>query len=503
MAEKTPIIQIENLNFYYDYGTPSETKVLKDVSFTIYKGEYAVFFGPSGCGKTSLTYLIGGIQAEKSSTGKITVNGQDVTNLTKEELAIFRQTGIGIIFQQFNLIPSLTVLDNVALPMAFVGIPQAERREEAHKLLVRLGMDKYASRFPTELSGGQQQRVGIARAIANNPPIIIADEPLGNLDSENAELVLAFLRELHEKDKRTIIMVTHEAWSVRDAERIIYIKDGAIVKLGEAVDKPLSEYDKTNQKKNENEEAKDEILGLDSERKGRDEEILNTFNNIEVANGNKGDAKSNNSSSTTTTETTRTPVSPNVFKELYPELSPKEIMIKTLSNLLLRDFSPEEIKRFESLLTKRIDGVINADEFKNLLDLPFNKEGLGLWRQRANKVASLTEDLIKEEKKLSDIYNQLERNPEKPIGEEVHELRLWILKEYKRKTDEIQNTRLDGAITERLRGNMTPEDFRKILTLPKSQLGIGFSIRATQHISERLESALSLTTAESLTNNSK
>jgi putative ABC transport system ATP-binding protein len=115
-------------------------------------------------------------------------------------------------------------------------VPQTKRRE-ARKILQRLNMEEFAGRYPSELSGGQQQRVGIARALANNPPIIIADEPLGNLDSENAEHVLAFLKELNEKDGRTIIMVTHEAWSVRDAGRIIYLKDGAITKMGESVKK--------------------------------------------------------------------------------------------------------------------------------------------------------------------------------------------------------------------------------------------------------------------------
>ena len=229
-----PIIDVEGLNFYYDYKLPTETYALKGVDLQVNQGDYVVFFGPSGCGKTTLVYLIGGITTEKSGTGKIMVNGADVLQLSREELAVFRQTGIGIIFQNFNLIPSLTVLDNVALPMTFVGVPQDKRREEARKILARLGMDIYAERYPMELSGGQQQRAGIARALANNPPIIIADEPLGNLDSENAEHVLKFLKELQEKDGRTVIMVTHEAWSVRDADKIIYMKDGGVVKVDTA-----------------------------------------------------------------------------------------------------------------------------------------------------------------------------------------------------------------------------------------------------------------------------
>ncbi|MFZ2303339.1 MAG: ABC transporter ATP-binding protein, partial [Minisyncoccia bacterium] len=172
-----PLVKLENINFYYNRGKPSEVHALKNVNLEIERGGYAAFFGPSGCGKTTLTYLIGGIETENADEGHIFVNGRDLRGLTKKELAVYRQIGVGIIFQQFNLLPSLTVLDNVALPMAFLGVNVDRRRKEAMKLLDRFSMTAKADRFPSELSGGQQQRVSIARALANNPPIIIADEP--------------------------------------------------------------------------------------------------------------------------------------------------------------------------------------------------------------------------------------------------------------------------------------------------------------------------------------
>jgi len=435
-----PIIKIENLNFYYDYKTPSETLALKHINLEIGKGQYVVFFGPSGCGKTTLIYLVAGITTEKSSTGKIMVSDRDVLTLSKDELAEFRQTGVGIIFQQFNLIPSLTVVDNVALPMTFIGVPYEKRREEAHKILARLDMDEFAERYPSALSGGQQQRVGIARALANNPPIIIADEPLGNLDSENAEHVLKFLKELREKDGRTVIMVTHEAWSVRDADKIIYLKDGTVLKFTES------------SKKNK-------------------ENIPPAF-----------------------------PLTPDMYRELYPDLSATELMVKALSHLLLRGFSTDEIKRFEFFLGERLGNKIDAATFQNFLDLPYKKEGVGLWKQRATKIALLTEDLITEKEKLTDIYAALEKDPKTPIAEDAHTLRVWILKGYHGKIGDQQYIRLDGAVTGRLRGNITAEDFRKMLNLSFSQGGIGFSFRTTQRISERLESALALGHAGSIQN---
>jgi putative ABC transport system ATP-binding protein len=234
-----PIIKLEHVNFWYNVGKPYELQALKDVNAEIRQGEYVAFFGPSGSGKTSVLYLIAGV--EPSQKGKIYINGRDIGKFNKKELAVYRQIGVGIVFQQFNLIPTLSVLNNVALPMTFLGIDVKKRETEAMRLLGRLGIEKLAPRLPHELSGGQQQRVGIARALANNPPIIIADEPLGNLDSVNAKKVLEFLKELNEKDGRTVIMVTHEAWSLRDVRKIFYLRDGAITKTEEITPQNVEE----------------------------------------------------------------------------------------------------------------------------------------------------------------------------------------------------------------------------------------------------------------------
>lgn len=428
-----PAIKIDRLNFYYDYKTPSETLALKNINLEVAQGQYVVFFGPSGCGKTTLIYLIAGITTEKAGTGLIEVNGKDVLQLSKDELAVFRQTGIGIIFQQFNLIPSLTVVDNVALPMTFIGIPQEKRREEAHKILARLGMDQFADRYPSALSGGQQQRVGIARALANNPPIIIADEPLGNLDSENAEHVLKFLKELQEKDGRTIIMVTHEAWSVRDADKIIYLKDGTVVKFSESPKK--------------------------------DKDVIPPEFPL---------------------------TSSDLYRELYPDLTSTELMVKALSNLLLRGFSADEIKRFEFFLGERLAGKIDAITFEKFLDRSYKDEGVGLWKQRAIKLAALTEDLITEKQRLTDIYAALEKDPEAPLTKEVELLSQWVLKDYRGAMPDQKKQRLEEAVMGRLRGNTTAEDFRTTVNLAFSEGGVGLPFRTTQRISERLESALAL-----------
>ncbi len=421
-----PIIQLENLNLYYDKGKPSEVWALKNINIEINKGEYVAFFGPSGCGKTTLLYTISGIDISKVTDGKILINGRDLRQFSQKELAIFRQMGIGIIFQQFNLIPSLSVLDNVALPMAFLGVSLDRRKEEAANLLARLNLTPYAGRYPSELSGGQQQRVGIARALANNPPIIVADEPLGNLDSENANKVLEFLKELNEKDGRTVIMVTHEAWSLRDAKRIFYIKDGEIVKI--------------------------------EEPKGK-------------------------------TETAKS-ITSHVMEELYPDITSKELIAKSLSHLFLRGYSNDEIKRFEFFLVQRFNDKLDKDTFRAVLDRPYKHGGLGLWKQKAAKIAEMTEELIERRKDIDRIHKELELNLEVPLYEEIRKLSGWLLEEFSGKITDIQKIKLEEIVSERLRKIISSEDFLKVLRLPKNEFGLGLSLRVSQRMSDKLDSIL-------------
>ncbi|MBI5078377.1 MAG: ABC transporter ATP-binding protein [Candidatus Yonathbacteria bacterium] len=422
----TPLVKLEDINFYYNRGKPSEAHALKDVSLEIERGGYAAFFGPSGCGKTTLIYLIGGIETENTESGHVLINGRDLRGLSKKELAVYRQIGVGIIFQQFNLLPSLTVLDNVALPMAFLGINVERRRKEAMKLLARFGMTKYAERFPSDLSGGQQQRVSIARALSNNPPLIIADEPLGNLDSENANKALEFLKELNEKDGRTIIMVTHESWSLRDAKTIFYLKDGEVIKKEErekkqAAQKTLSEH---------------------------------------------------------------------LYHNLFPDITPERLMARSLSYMLMRGFSGEEIKRFEMFLTKRLAGEINTPTFIDFLDSPFKDGGAGLWKQRARKIALTIEELIENRKRIEDVYRELEKDPETPLYEEVVKMRAWLLEDYKGILSDVQIARFDEAVEDRFRNIISPENFRQVLELSRADFGVGLALGTVRAASERLETIL-------------
>jgi len=224
---KTPIIKIEKITKSFGAGD-AEVEVLREISLEINSGEYIVFFGPSGCGKSTLLNCIAGLEIPDS--GKVVVRGDDLSKLTKPELSVYRNKKIGMIFQQFNVLKSFNILNNIALPQAFSGISYRRRLERAKKLLKMFDLTKISHRLPTEISGGQQQRVAIARALVNNPWILIVDEPTGSLDSKASEEVMGLLERLNSKSRRTIIMVTHNPDQLKYAHRIFHMKDGKITK---------------------------------------------------------------------------------------------------------------------------------------------------------------------------------------------------------------------------------------------------------------------------------
>ncbi len=222
------LIKIEKASKSFGKGD-SQVQVLKDVDLEIHSGEFVIFFGPSGCGKSTLLNCICGL--EVPDKGKVIIRGEDISKLSRRDLARFRNKKIGIIFQSFNVLKSFNVLENIALPQAFAGVPKARRIKRATHLLEMFGLGHLGNRIPTEISGGQQQRVAIARALVNNPWILIADEPTGNLDSKSSLKVMDLLEKLNSKSKRTVILVTHNPEHLKYAHRVVYLKDGEISKI--------------------------------------------------------------------------------------------------------------------------------------------------------------------------------------------------------------------------------------------------------------------------------
>ncbi|EKQ53374.1 MAG: ABC-type antimicrobial peptide transport system, ATPase component [Methanobacterium sp. Maddingley MBC34] len=215
------IVEIKNLKKGYDKG---RIKALNGIDLEIRKGEFVSIIGPSGSGKSTLLNMIGAL--DTADDGMISVAGKNL--LESKDLSDFRSNEIGFIFQLHNLIPNLTVLENVTIPMYGNGLKGHEMAERAMKLLAYVKLENKTKRKPTELSGGERQRVAIARALANNPSIILADEPTGSLDSKNGQMILQRLKELHEKENVTLIMVTHDMKVASLAERTIEVLDGQI-----------------------------------------------------------------------------------------------------------------------------------------------------------------------------------------------------------------------------------------------------------------------------------
>lgn len=220
------IISLKNINKSFPLELGGEQQVLFDVNFTVKSGEFVAIMGPSGSGKSTCMNIIGAL--DTPSSGVYELYGRDVTGLTPDELATVRNEHIGFVFQQFNLLPKRSVLDNVMLPLMYRGLPMDERVRRAREMLRRVGLENFESYLPTQLSGGMKQRVAIARALAGEPKLILADEPTGALDSKMGNEILQFFKELNKDLGITIVMITHEFDIAKYADRLVHIRDGKI-----------------------------------------------------------------------------------------------------------------------------------------------------------------------------------------------------------------------------------------------------------------------------------
>ncbi len=219
------ILRVENLNKIYGKGE-NQVKAVDNISFSVEKGEFIAIIGASGSGKSTLLHLIGGV--DRPTSGKVLIDGKDIYTLNDDNLAIFRRRQIGLIYQFYNLIPVLNVEENITLPTKLDG--RDVNQERLDDLLKTLGLEKRKNNLPNQLSGGQQQRVSIGRAIMNEPALMLADEPTGNLDSKASEEIISLLRLSNKKYNQTVIVITHDEKIALEADRIITIDDGKIIK---------------------------------------------------------------------------------------------------------------------------------------------------------------------------------------------------------------------------------------------------------------------------------
>jgi putative ABC transport system ATP-binding protein len=433
------IVKIENLQVVYNPGKTNEAKALTDIKIDVYPEEYVMIFGPSGCGKSTLLNIIAGL--ETPSDGTVIVTGQDLRKLTPRQMATFHREKLGMIFQAYNLIPTLNVLDNIILPQIFERVIGKKRKERGRELLSRLGLDDFGKRLPQELSGGQQQRVGIARALVNDPAIILADEAVGNLDSESAKNVLEILRRLNADEKKTIISVTHNPEHLFYADRIFYMKDGMVIKTEINRDKRKPEIEKK-----ETEER----------QKGR--------------------------------------TSLDLLLQAYPDLSGMQLhtmlapfKAKVLANYLISQFESDEIQKLEALITDRLLDRIDKKELLNKLDIPVSEGGLGLNSATAIHFSNVVEDVVDKAEFLKNEYSLIEKAEPDPVRLTIDKLRKSLLDDYVGQVTLGQIEAINKGIEYRLFNKINREEFREFLDRSFTDGGAGLNRKTAKKFAKKLE----------------
>ena len=236
----TKVVQVDNVTKVYGKRSEKKYEALKGITFDVKQGEFVGIMGASGSGKTTLLNILSTL--DQPTSGKVLINGRDITDLNKNQMADFRGQEIGFIFQDFNLLDNLTNRENIALPLSLQNVKSRKIEPKVDKIASRLGIKEILAKYPAEVSGGQKQRVAAARALVHDPSILYGDEPTGALDSDSATELLETMKGLNEKDKVSILMVTHDPYSASYAQRILFIKDGKIGKKLNRNDKNREEF---------------------------------------------------------------------------------------------------------------------------------------------------------------------------------------------------------------------------------------------------------------------
>jgi putative ABC transport system ATP-binding protein len=427
-----PIIFTDKIDITYNLGKQNEFKANKGTTLELFAEEYIILFGPSGCGKSTLLYSMFGVLPP--SAGKIYVKGQSIYDFNPAEMVNFQRKTMGIMYQSFNLINSITVLDNVSLPLIFAGMPAYVRDKRAMELLRRFGIDHVSHKRPTLLSGGQQQRVSAARSLVNDPEILIADEPVGNLDSISAQQVMDTLEQINSRDRKTVLLVTHDAKYLPYAHRVVHLKDG-------------------------------KLMGI-------------------TANPEKKQIKKIVPGETIITELEQ-------IGRIYPYISPGEVRVKSIVNYLTQGLSFDQLSQLEKIVEEVMDGKISDRMLYDILTSDQVEHGLGLTEPIARDIASKMRKIIYQSTDVA----RLRAMKQKGViitaqDDHVHRLRRYILNEYNLKISDEQSLVLDEAIAQRVLGFIKKEDFKNVLDTSLDAHGVGFDRKVTHMVARYLEKLL-------------
>jgi putative ABC transport system ATP-binding protein len=429
-----PIIFGDRIEITYNLGKENEFRANKGATVEIFDQEYIILFGPSGCGKSTLLYCMFGVL--EPSAGKMYVNGESIYDFEPMQMVNFQRKTMGIMYQSFNLIPSITVLDNVALPLIFDGIGPRERNDRAMELCRRFMIDHVANKRPTLLSGGQQQRVSVARSLVNDPQILIADEPVGNLDSITAAQVMDTLAEINDKDKKTVILVTHDAKYLPYAHRIVYMADGKIERI---VPNP----------------EKKQILKL--------------------APG-----------TTIVTEIEQ-------IARIYPYDSPNELQVKSVVNYLIEELTFDQITRLQKTTESVISGRMEISNYLRTLMDDYEKGGVGLPVARATEMSQKLSDILIHARDIQR-YRRVRNNQITQIRstEFINRIAEFLATQVDLKLDAAQKEHFETAIAQRIGGFVRKDEFGEQLGLSLADGGVALNKKQTFDTVRLIEKLIAL-----------
>ena len=429
-----PLIVCRDLTITYNKGKSNEFKALQHVNTDIYEGEYIILFGPSGCGKSTLMYAIQG--SLPPGDGTLLIRGDDIYSYPPQERVYFQRYIMGIIFQSFNLIGSLSVLDNVALPMIFCDANKATRERRAQMLLDRFGVGHVSHKIPTMLSGGQQQRVSVARSMVNDPQILLADEPTGNLDSTSTQQVMDKIDEINTFDKRTIIMVSHNAAHLSYAHRVYYLKDGFIVR--------------------------------------------------EVVNPQRKQIKPVKEGETIVTELEQ-------LARLFPYDSVDTLRVKSLTNFLTQDYSFDQLVRLEKAINLLIKGMIHKKLFIDALVKEYDEGGVGVDRKTAEHMADVSVALVQQSVDVKRFRSDNESDAaffsQHRFAERVRE---YLLERHRVPLTKAMEANLTTMIADRLAGVHGEHEFHLQLSRPIRDGGLGLNEKMSDDMARYMEKLIAI-----------
>lgn len=427
-----PIVKLKDLDITYNLGKENEFKATRGVSMDIYPGEFVAFFGPSGCGKSTIFYSILGIL--EPSAGQLFVKGKNPYSFSPEQMVKFQTKIIGIIYQAFYLINSISVVDNVVLPQIFHGVSPHKRRDWALKLLKRFGMEGQGDKYPDNLSGGQSQRVSVARSMVNNPDILLADEPTGNLDSISTKQVMDALEEINMVDKKTVIMITHNAAQLSYCHRVFYLKDG---KLERVVPNP----------------EKKQIAKVDKQK------ILVT--------------------------------EMDQLSKLFPYSSPVELKVKSMVNYLTQDLNFYQLGRLESLVSLMIERKVSSSEFCKILQKPYKEGGIDMTKALAETMSEKVERILKQAEDSRRFRRRfLSKNFLNREMRLINRLTGYLCDEYQKELIPLQKKRLKELVYKRVSGLISRRNFKDSLRLSLNEGGVGMTKVASRKLTLYFEKIL-------------